>query len=57
MLIARLSLSCWSATSALPWKDGCCIEAAFFAGLVVTAVLTRQIEGRAIDAAALTGAG
>ena len=31
------------------------IEAAFFAGLVITAVLTRQIEGRAIDAAALTG--
>ena len=31
------------------------IEATFFAGLVITAVLTRQIEGRAIDAAALTG--
>jgi hypothetical protein len=31
------------------------IEAAFLAGLVVTAPLTRQIPGRAIDAAALTG--
>lgn len=31
------------------------IETAFLAGLVVTAVLTRQIEGNAIDAAALTG--
>jgi len=31
------------------------IETAFLAGLVVTAVLTRQIQGSAIDAAALTG--
>ncbi|OLB86726.1 MAG: hypothetical protein AUI15_30625 [Actinobacteria bacterium 13_2_20CM_2_66_6] len=31
------------------------IEAAFLAGLVVTALLTRQVEGRAIDTAALTG--
>jgi len=31
------------------------IETAFMAGLVVTAVLTRQIQGSAIDAAALTG--
>ena len=31
------------------------IEAAFLAGLVAMALLTRQIEGRAIDAAALTG--
>jgi len=31
------------------------IEAAFLAGLVVTALLTRQFQGRTIDAAALTG--
>jgi len=31
------------------------IEAAFLAGLVVTAVLTRQVDGRAIERAALTG--
>lgn len=31
------------------------IETAFLAGLVVTALLTRQIEGRTIDSAALTG--
>jgi hypothetical protein len=31
------------------------IEAAFLAGLVVTAMLTRQIRGKAIDAASLTG--
>lgn len=31
------------------------IETAFLAGLVVTALLTRQVEGRAINAAALTG--
>jgi arabinofuranan 3-O-arabinosyltransferase len=31
------------------------IEAAFLAGLVITALLTRQIDGSSIDAAALTG--
>jgi hypothetical protein len=31
------------------------VETAFLAGLVMTALLTRQIQGSAIDAAALTG--